>query len=85
MLTNARYSRLKAALTRAKNNNPLAVLLAVEKALDEFDESGWPDGWATWRAALDDAYWAFSHDGLYEGPKGDLVARFHAVADRFVA
>lgn len=83
MLTNTRYASLKAALTRAKKNSPLAVLLAVEKALDEFDEAGWPDGWPTWSIALDDARWALLRDSRYENIDGTL-ARFAAAQERFV-
>lgn len=82
MLTNARYSSLKAALTRAKRNNPLAVLVAVEKALAEFDEVGWPDGWPTWRIALDDARWELIRDSRYENTDA-VLARFDAALERF--
>lgn len=52
--------RLKAALTRAQNRNPLdryeAVLAACKAAVKEWNEIGaWPDGWARWEVALRDA------------------------------
>lgn len=47
----------KAALTRAKNSgDPEKVVLACRNAVREWDEIGaWPDNWATWQVALDDA------------------------------
>lgn len=52
------FVRHKAALTRAKNSgDPVKVLEAVELFIRETDEAGfpWPDSWATWRIALNDA------------------------------
>lgn len=55
-ITNAEYSKLKANLTRAKNSGDgRKVLAAVEKAVEVFETKIWPDDWALWRGALDDA------------------------------
>lgn len=81
--------KLKAALTRAKNGgDPVKVLAAIEQALDAFDRWGaWPDQWATWKVALDDAFWTFSRSDAYDDDVydngGQLVGRFHRAFDRF--
>jgi hypothetical protein len=83
-LDNATYKRQKGALTRAVNSgDPLKVLAAVERTLDEWDGKAWPDGWATWSVALDDASWAFQRDGRYEGDTSEILARFEAARGRF--
>jgi hypothetical protein len=43
------------ALTRSKKKGPDEVILACLKAYDDFDEHGWPDNWATWKIAEEDA------------------------------
>lgn len=46
----------KGALTRAKKKGARAVVVAVADAFAAFDEGGlWPDNWATWSVAFDDA------------------------------
>lgn len=55
-ITNAEYKAQKSALTRAKNSgDPAKVLAAVEKAVKAWNGAVWPDAWATWRVALEDA------------------------------
>jgi hypothetical protein len=55
-LSNAEYRKQKAALTRAENSgDPEKVLRAVEKALAEWRGKAWPDDWARWRNALEEA------------------------------
>lgn len=55
-ITKAEYAKLKSALTRAKNSgDPQKVLTAVEAAVKVFDSKIWPDDWAMWRIALEDA------------------------------
>jgi hypothetical protein len=55
-ITNQEYAKLKSALTRAKNSgDPARVLKAVEAAVDVFNQKIWPDDWAMWRIALEDA------------------------------
>jgi hypothetical protein len=50
--------RLKNVLSRAKRSgDPVAVLEAVERTLAVLGT--WPSGWASWRAVLDDAYYAW--------------------------
>jgi hypothetical protein len=55
---NMRFRQQKAALTRAVNSkDPEKVKAACKKAVDEWnaDFPGWPDDWARWQRALDDA------------------------------
>lgn len=49
--------KLQAALTRAKNSgDPAKVAAACERAVEVWREVGaWPDGWATWACAAEDA------------------------------
>jgi hypothetical protein len=54
-LSNDEYRRLKTALTRAKRLGGIAVLRAVEHAVERFDATTWPDDWNLWRIALEDA------------------------------
>jgi len=55
-LSNDEYRQLKASLTRAKNSeSPKKVLAAVEKAVERFNATTWPDDWSMWRIALEDA------------------------------
>jgi hypothetical protein len=57
-LSNAEFAKLKSALTRAKDSgDPARVLAAVEKAVERFNETTWPDAWCTWLIALEDAGW----------------------------
>lgn len=59
-VTNDEYRRQKARLTRAVNNgDPLAVLAAVEKTLDEWEGKAWPDSWHRELRELEDARRAF--------------------------
>jgi hypothetical protein len=51
--------KLKAALTRAKNSgDPKRVIETVDHAFKRFEEIGWPDQWATWNIAREDALFA---------------------------
>lgn len=57
---NAAFKKQKAALTRATNSrNPEKVMAAVVKAVREWRlppfNGFWPDDWARWQNALDDA------------------------------
>lgn len=56
---NAKFKQQKAALTRATKKGPDAVLAAVAKAKAEWGEHPfggmWPDDWARWQRAEDDA------------------------------
>lgn len=70
----------KARLTRAVNSgDPLKVLDAVERTLDEWQYKVWPDDWARWARALDDAYWKFTRSFAYTEYN---AARFREVFDR---
>jgi hypothetical protein len=58
-ITNEEFRRLKSNLTRAKNSgDPARVLRTVEQAVEVFNTKIWPDDWAMWRVALEDAAWA---------------------------
>jgi hypothetical protein len=52
----------RAALTRAiKSGDKEKVAAACQKAVKEWNEcGGWPDQWATWQIALDDALGLYS-------------------------
>jgi len=52
-----RYPQQKAALTRAvKSGDPIKIKTVVTKAVREWNTWGaWPDQWARWQNALDDA------------------------------
>jgi len=65
-LTRAEFTRLKGRLTRAVNKakaepNEVELWRAVEAERDYafaiFDEYVWPDDWARWERAADDAHW----------------------------
>lgn len=51
------FPQQKAALTRAvKTNDAEKIAAACKKAVAEWNEVGaWPDDWARWQRALDDA------------------------------
>jgi hypothetical protein len=51
------HPQQKAALTRAKRSGDLGkVVLAVAQAVQQWEQVGaWPDDWASWQCALDDA------------------------------
>lgn len=54
------FPKQKAALTRAVNSgDPEKVVLACRKVVQEWSEppfnGAWPDDWARWQCALDDA------------------------------
>lgn len=61
MIDYARMQRIsrgqKSALTRAVNSGDLDKIIAVcGKAVREWNEIGaWPDDWARWQRAIDDA------------------------------
>lgn len=54
-MTQAEFTRLKSALTRAKKKGPEAVILACDAAFKSFDENGYPDDWHRWNIARMDA------------------------------
>lgn len=55
---NRQWTQQKSALTRAINsNNPRKVIVTTEKTVGEWEQTGsWPDDWARWQRALDDAF-----------------------------
>ena len=79
-ITNQDYRRQKTALTRAVNSgDPLKVLAAVEKTLDEWAGKAWPDAWHRWRNALDDAFLSFARTDAFRAD-GETRDRFNAAA-----
>jgi hypothetical protein len=81
-ITKADYRRQKSALTRAKNSgDPVKVLDAVEKTLDEWSGKAWPDDWTRWSVALYDAWYTWERHTRYV----DLAIqdRFRECYDRF--
>jgi hypothetical protein len=63
-ISNEDFRRQKSALTRAANSgDPRKVLACVEKTLKEWEGKVWPDDWARWRCALEDAAWAADRAG----------------------
>lgn len=64
-LTQQEYRNLKSRLTRAKNRGPSYVEAEVRHAFGVFREKGYPDDWARWRGALEDAGQRLSMDGNY--------------------
>lgn len=84
---NRELPKLRAALTRAKTKrDPLKILSAVEDAVEAFTRIGWPDQWATWRVALDDAYWAYRRTDAYfddQDEGGAIGQRFERCMSAF--
>lgn len=69
---NREFRVQKAALTRAINSkDPQKVIDTTIKTIGQWDETGaWPDDWARWQRALDDAFSA--HRSAYvEGDRDD--------------
>jgi hypothetical protein len=57
-LTQAQFTRQKAALTRAENTgDPAKIEATVRKTVAEWNDGhyAWPDDWARWQSALDDS------------------------------
>lgn len=81
-VTKAEFTRQKSRLTKAKNSgDPGAVLAAVETTLAEWSGKAWPDDWARWSRALDDAYYAYVRSERAEDEEFALTSRFHACFD----
>lgn len=85
-VTRSAYTSQKARLTRAKNSgDPLLILTAVERTLEEWHGKAWPDDWARFAVALDDAYYSFirSEAGDDDRDLNDekIARRFRAASD----
>jgi hypothetical protein len=64
-LTKAEFSKAKAALTRAKNSGDARkVVDLVDQTFAAWDDAGvaWPDDWARWQRAKDDAELALARE-----------------------
>jgi hypothetical protein len=82
-ITNADYRRQKSGLTRAINSgDPLKVLDNVEKTLNEWSGKAWPDGWARWRNAVEDARWTYTRSPEWSLPMPETLSRFDALLER---
>lgn len=55
MLDNKTVRKHKSALTRAKKVSPEKVIEVCDKALDDFEDNGYPDCWHMWKMAKYDA------------------------------
>lgn len=52
------WKRNKSALTRATNQKDFKKVLKVcDQAFADFDAYGWPDDWALFQRAFEDAEW----------------------------
>lgn len=59
------YGQQKAALTRAEHSkDPAKIKAECERAVKEWEETGWPDNWSRWNRALGDAIPGLSIDDL---------------------
>ena len=86
-VTKQEFTKQKARLTRATNSgDPLNVLKAVEDTVSEWSGKAWPDDWARWARALDDAYYKFVRSPAYDDDNdindGRIARRFRAAFDR---
>lgn len=55
-LTQKEYRNLKSRLTRVINKkDPEKIIAECQYAINLFAERGYPDDWARWQRALDDA------------------------------
>lgn len=67
--TKAAWRGCRASLTRALNTkDPERILKAVRKAVVQFNQRGWPDSWARWRVAYEDAKLALQRQGKTAEP-----------------
>lgn len=58
-LTRKDHSRLKGRLTRAvRSGNPDRVIAERDYAFAIFERDGYPDDWARWERAAEDAGWS---------------------------
>jgi hypothetical protein len=65
-LTQKEFSAAKGRLTRAQKRGPLDVIAEVRKTIGDWNERGvaWPDDWARWQRAYDDALMAAQREGF---------------------
>jgi hypothetical protein len=76
-LSKEEFKKLKGALTKAKNSGDgRKVLAAVEQAVERFDDTTWPDNWATWRIALEDA----ASKARFKDDDSELADELHAAS-----
>ena len=61
-LNNRQLGAAKTQLTRAKKKGARAVIDEVDATFDRWSDGGyaWPDSWADWQRARDDAEFALS-------------------------
>lgn len=76
-LSKEEYAQLRSALTSAKKSGDGSqVLSVVEYAVKRFNETIWPDDWATWRIALQDA----ASDARYKHNNHALAEELYAAS-----
>ena len=64
-ISNKDFRRQKTALTRAINSgDPIKVLLTCRATYQEWNDNNviWPDDWARWRNAWDDALYSLRRE-----------------------
>lgn len=54
-MDNATVRKHKSALTRAKKIGPEKVIEVCNRALEDFEENGYPDNWHLWERSRQDA------------------------------
>ena len=69
------FPKQKAALTRALKKDYAAVVATTRKTIAQWNETGaWPDDWAHWQRALDDAWWS-ERDRYVKGEIDEMPAQ----------
>lgn len=77
-LTQKQFSAAKGRLTRAVNSgDPQRVIDTVTTQYDEWEHGdfAWPDDWARWQRAKDDAEWRLRYLGR-PGDRENALLRF---------
>jgi hypothetical protein len=55
------HAQQKAGLTRAINSGKSErVIKEINRAVEEWNQTYWPDDWADWQRAHDDIFWSQS-------------------------
>lgn len=81
-ITNAEYRRQKTNLTRAINSGKcVSVLVECERVLGCWHGKAWPDDWARWARAVEDAFWAYRRtDNVDERVEARFIECIHRFA-----
>ena len=74
--TQSEYMRLKKALKAAvASKDANRIIRTVDTALKHFDVMGWPDDWALWERAKEDAIWSQRMTKPWTNPRKRGVTR----------